>query len=125
MKRVTRDVRALSRNRPAGPTSISTSAGSAPAASVPSNGRYANDAVEPTMATPTTTTHIRDDEDPIFEIRCLIVRHSFEAHSRHRTVYPHGGGLQRCRTHREKQPVHRRNVVGSARSSHGGHSGDA
>src|SRR5260370_1382922 len=54
-----------------------------------------------------------------------FVRHSFEAHSRHRTVYPHGGRLQRCRTHREKQPVHRRNVVGSARSSHGGHSGDA
>src|SRR5215475_480179 len=65
------DVCALSRSTPAGCNSISTSCGSATAASVPSNGRYANDAVEPTMATP-ITTHVKDDEDLIFEIRCLI-----------------------------------------------------
>src|SRR5260370_1382920 len=66
------DVCALCRSIPAGSNSISTSCGSATAASVPSNGRYANDAVEPTMATPITTTHVSDEEDPIFEIRCLI-----------------------------------------------------
>src|SRR5215831_6063251 len=66
------DVCAFSRSTPAGSSSISTSCGSATAASVPSNGRYANDAVEPTMATPITTTHVKDDEDLIFEIRCLI-----------------------------------------------------
>src|SRR5262249_12928725 len=51
---------------------ISTSFGSATAASVPSNGRYANDAVEPTIAAPITTTHVSDEEEPIFKIRCLI-----------------------------------------------------
>src|SRR6266849_5517867 len=66
------DVWAFWRSIPAGSNSISTSCGSATAASVPSNGRYANEAVEPTMATPITTTHVRDDEDPIFEIRRLI-----------------------------------------------------
>src|SRR5216684_5867032 len=118
------DVCASRRSIPAGSSSISTSCGSATAASVPSNGRYANDAVEPTMATPITTTHV-SDEDPIFEIRCLIHNHSFEAHSRHRPVHPHGSRLQRCRTHRKKQPVHRRNVIGSARASDRGHSAEA
>src|SRR5215470_8886947 len=66
------DVCAFWRSTPAGSSSISTSCGSATAASVPSNGRYANDAVEPTMATPITTTHVKDDEDLIFEVRCLI-----------------------------------------------------
>src|SRR5215468_11430211 len=51
-----------------------------------------------------------------------FARHSFEAHSRHRTVHPHGGRLQRCRTHREKQPIHRRNVIGSACASDRRHS---
>src|SRR6266566_6248441 len=54
-----------------------------------------------------------------------FARYSFEAPSRHRTVHPHGGRLQRCRAHRKKQPVYRWNVVGSARSSHGGHSSEA
>src|SRR6266446_2403359 len=111
------EVCALWRSIPAGSSSISTSCGSATAASVPSNGRYANDAVEPTMATPTTTTHVRDDEDPSFKIRCLIRTLSFEAHSRHRPVDPHGGRLQRCGTHRDKQPIHQRNVIGSACAS--------
>src|SRR5260370_16438735 len=66
------DVCAFWRSIPAGSNSISTSCGSATAASVPSNGRYANDAVGPTIATPIITTHVSDDEDPIFEIRCLI-----------------------------------------------------
>src|SRR5215470_833784 len=105
------DVCAFWRSTPAGSSSISTSCGSATAASVPSNGRYANDAVEPTMATPITTTHIRDDEDPIFEIRCLIRSPLLRSYSRHRTVHPHCGRLQRCRTHREKQPIHGRNVI--------------
>src|SRR4029077_2058545 len=53
-----------------------------------------------------------------------FVRHSFEAHSRHRTVHPHGGRLQRCRTQREKQPIYRRNVIGSACASDRRHSSE-
>src|SRR5262245_25193320 len=53
-----------------------------------------------------------------------FVCHSFEAHSRHGTVHPHGGRLQGCRAHCKKQPVHRRHVVGSARPSYSRHSGE-
>src|SRR5260370_35846510 len=71
------------RSIPPGPNSFAPSPGRPAAASVPSNGRYANEAVEPTMPTPITTTHIRDDEDLIFEIRRLIatqpLRNPFKA----------------------------------------------
>src|SRR5215472_17099900 len=45
-------------------------------------------------------------------------------YSRHRTIHPHGGRLQRCRTHREKQPIYRRNVIGSACTSDRRHSSE-
>src|SRR6267154_4212701 len=104
MKGATSDVCASRRSIPAGSNSISTSCGSATAASVPSNGRYANDAVEPAIAMPTTTAHVSSDEDHILEIRCVIgMLALLEAHSRHRPVHPHSRRLQRCRTHCKKQ----------------------
>src|SRR5215813_4419895 len=53
-----------------------------------------------------------------------FARHSFEIHSRHRAVHPHGGWFRRCSTHREKQPIHRWNEIGSARASDCRHSGE-
>src|SRR2546425_1113802 len=54
-----------------------------------------------------------------------FARHSLEAHLRHRPVHPHGGWLQRCRPHREKKPVRRRNEIRGARASDRGHPGEA
>src|SRR5215831_2563190 len=74
MKGAIRNVCEFCRSTPAGSNSISTSFGAATAASVPSNGRYANDAVEPaTTATPTVIAHVSNHDDCIFEIRCVIL----------------------------------------------------
>src|SRR5262249_48303659 len=53
-----------------------------------------------------------------------FARHSFEIHSRHRAVHPHGGWFQRRRTPREKQPIHRRNEIRSACAPDRRHSGE-
>src|SRR5215468_2265198 len=101
------DVCAFWRSTPAGSSSISTSCGSATAASVPSKGRYANDAVEPTMAAPIATTHVKDDEDPIFEIRCLILTPlpSQPVHGTGRYTHTAAGSSDAARTARNSRSM--------------------
>src|ERR1700719_2123154 len=108
MKGATSDVSEFWRRTPAGCNSISTSCGSATAASVPSNGRYANDAVEPSaIARPPIVAHVSDDGDRIFEIRRFnCIEQSLEIENlRHRAVHPYCSRLCRCRADRQKQPI--------------------
>src|SRR5215467_3214223 len=119
MKGAISDVCAFWRIIPAGCNSISTSFTSATAASVPSNGRYANEAVEPTIATPTTAPVKAIFSKSNVSFPCCPLE---APSSRRWPVHPHSGWLRRYRTHRKKQPVQRRNVIGSARAPDRGQS---
>src|SRR6267378_686539 len=98
MKGAISDVPEFWRRTPAGSNSISTSCGSATAASVPSNGRYANDVVEPTAtAIPATIAHVNDAAERIFEIpRFIRIAQLLWSgkNLRHRSINPHGSRLQ-------------------------------